>query len=1000
MRRLALCLTLSLAAGAVSGCDSPAETKRVPTITLSSSSASLTAMQGLADSVEIQVSNGGGGSLTGLAIESIAYGPGQPGGWLNAAFAEGTTAAPARLKLRATADTLPEGSLSAVVYIRSSAPGVSNSPASVAVALNVTSGPRIGLREDSLSISVRQNAAQPAARPVRIANGGGGTLVGLTLGEATYAAGQPQGWLAVGALSKTSVSAGTDSATFDVRPMDTALPPGTYTATVPVSATSPGAQNRPRSVTVRYTVGPDPRIELSPATATFAVRQNAAAPAVQEVAIRNGGSGTLDGITAVTGYADGQPGGWLSTGLSATTAPATLSLSINRTTLEPGTYAASVTINAPDAGNGSQTLSVSFTVTADPRIEIGAAAASFSARQNGASPAPQTVAVTNAGTGVLGSLSAAVAHGDGQPAGWLTATLDGAAAPATLTLAATTGALAPGTYTAGVVVTSPEASNSPQTLSVSFTVAPDPRIELAPSHIAFAVRQNAAAPPAQVVTIQNGGTGTLGTLSFATRYTQGEPAGWLSATASGETAPATLALAVNSTTLEPGTYSAEVEVRSPDASNSPQTLRVSYTVDGDPRIQVSPAAVAFAVRQNASAPAPQVVAVTNAGTGTLDSLAFTIRYAADQPTGWLDAALDGATAPAALTLRVANTGLAPGSYTATLDIDSPRASNGPQQVSVTYTVAPDPRIALDPTRVSFAAIGGGALPAARTVGVTNAGTGTLDGLSYEIGYSEGEPQGWLGATLSGDAAPAELVLRPTSAGLPPGSYTAEVRVVSPGAANSPQTVTVTYVIEQAQLVLSPTALSFLGVAGSPTPPDAQLVQVTATGEGTITGLYVQEIRYGQGQPVGWLETTFVDDDDTAPAQLRVRPGAVQPPLGIYTAEVVVASTMPDVTPRTFTVSYTVANPTPQISALVPESAIVGRTEALTLTIRGTDFASWAVVLWNGLRLPPTSISATEITVTIPVDEFATVRDVQVRVENPGPLTPTSPPRTFRILPAP
>lgn len=82
----------------------------------------------------------------------------------------------------------------------------------------------------------------------------------------------------------------------------------------------------------------------------------------------------------------------------------------------------------------------------------------------------ETIQVTNSGGGTLGGLTATVTYGEGQPTGWLTASLSSTAAPSVLTLSAVPGALNDGTYNASVAVASAGVSNSPQTVSVTFVV--------------------------------------------------------------------------------------------------------------------------------------------------------------------------------------------------------------------------------------------------------------------------------------------------------------------------------------------------------------------------------------------------------------------------------------------------------------------------------------------------------------------------------------------------
>lgn len=122
-------------------------------------------------------------------------------------------------------------------------------------------------------------------------------------------------------------------------------------------------------------------------------------------------------------------------------------------------------------------------------------------------------------------------------------------------------------------------------------------------------------------------------------------------------------------------------------------------------------------------------------------------------------------------------------------------------------------ISLLPTTVIFVDTAGTSSPGAKMVAITNTGTGTLGGLAVgTITYGSGA-QGWLSATLSATEAPSNLSLTPTNSGLAPGSYTATVPVTSTSATNSPQSITVTYTLEDAP----------------PPPPAGQNIVLTATG---------------------------------------------------------------------------------------------------------------------------------------------------------------------------
>ena len=137
--------------------------------------------------------------------------------------------------------------------------------------------------------------------------------------------------------------------------------------------------------------------------------------------------------------------------------------------------------------------------------------------------------------------------------------------------------------------------------------------------------------------------------------------------------------------------------------------------------------------------------------------------------------------------------LAPGAYQAVVTVQSATGRGSSAQVTVDFGVEPaSPSIVLDVQDVSFSGVVGGQVPAVQKVAVTNGGGGVLDALSDTVAYALGEPGGWLQASLTGTEAPTQLTLQASVGLLPAGTYHAVVEVRSSVAANSPQTLTVTF----------------------------------------------------------------------------------------------------------------------------------------------------------------------------------------------------------------
>lgn len=78
-----------------------------------------------------------------------------------------------------------------------------------------------------------------------------------------------------------------------------------------------------------------------------------------------------------------------------------------------------------------------------------------------------------------------------------------------------------------------------------------------------------------------------------------------------------------------------------------------------------------------------------------------------------------------------------------------------------------------------------------TLDVNSGSTRQVERLFTTIIYAEGQPEGWLSAELNQSRTPAEIVIDARSNGLAPGSYTAELRVSSNDAVNSPVKIEVT-----------------------------------------------------------------------------------------------------------------------------------------------------------------------------------------------------------------
>jgi hypothetical protein len=218
------------------------------------------------------------------------------------------------------------------------------------------------------------------------------------------------------------------------------------------------------------------------------------------------------------------------------------------------------------------------------QLVVSPGAVTFKDTAGMANPSPLTIAVSASGTGTVSGLNAAVSFGSG-PSGWLTVALSDTVTPATLTVTPMMTGLAPATYQATITVAGNGASNSPATIPVGFEVAaaPLPGIALSVPSATFADTEGSSNPPSQTVSLTANGQGKLTGLKAAVTYNTGLN-GWLTATLSDTTAPATLTLKANVAGLHASTNQATVSISANGASNSPQSLPVTFNVATAPPV--------------------------------------------------------------------------------------------------------------------------------------------------------------------------------------------------------------------------------------------------------------------------------------------------------------------------------------------------------------------------------------------------------------------------------
>ncbi len=350
-------------------------------------------------------------------------------------------------------------------------------------------------------------------------------------------------------------------------------------------------------------------------------------------------------------------------------------------------------------------------------VTFSASSKTFANQGVGSTSAAQTVTVTNSGGATL-NIASIVASGDFAHSSTCLATL---APAASCSISITFTPTAAGARSGSVVITS-DATSSPDTISLSGSGVAVPVLALNPTTLTFAAQASGSSSAAQTVTLSNSGGAALNLASiaasgdFAVTHNCG----------AGLAPGGTCQLSVIFTPTAGGTRSGTITLLN-NAMDSPHSVNVSgigaaFTqVIG--AIDFTPATLAVAGTTTASATASSGLPVV------FSSTTPTICSASGNVISGL----------AAGTCTVAANQLGDANYL-------PAAP-----VTQNITVASVPVISLSPTSLSFGQQQIGSSSAAKTVVLTNTGSGTLTVSTIEV-TGDFAVTGCAGASLSANAS--------------------------------------------------------------------------------------------------------------------------------------------------------------------------------------------------------------------------------------------------------
>ncbi len=283
-------------------------------------------------------------AVTSSTSTAITYTATTATSWLTTT-ASGTT--PGSLSVGVNPAGMAAGTYTGSISVMGT--GASNSPVSLPVTLNVTTGtntnPTINLTPSNLAFTYTAGGTAPGTKTLNLASSTSTAL--------SYTAAASGGaWLSVGSTS------GTTPGSVVVSANPTGMAAGSYSGTITITAS--GAMNSPQSVPVTLTVTSGTgsgRLSARPRWVSFNYSAGQTSPSPKTVSVSSSGQG-LSYTSAAFG------GSWLSVSPSGGATTGKLNITVNPDGLPTGVYAGVVQISAP--GSPSIDLPVSLNVGSAP----------------------------------------------------------------------------------------------------------------------------------------------------------------------------------------------------------------------------------------------------------------------------------------------------------------------------------------------------------------------------------------------------------------------------------------------------------------------------------------------------------------------------------------------------------------------------------------------------------------------------------------------------------
>lgn len=700
---------------------------------------------GTASSQQVQIANGGTGSLNWTAVPTTS----DASPWLSVSAASGT--APSVVTVAVDAAKLPGGGAVAGTYVGQVLFQATGNTTSIPVAVTVGSS---NLEQvNPIFVTMPFGGKNPLPQILNIASSDNSAIRFTP----TASTGQGGSWLSV-----SPNNAGCCYSPFPITVSVNAstLAAGTYTGEITINEYA----NPARSINVPVTlniVASGAFFDNLPGGLSFSLLKGGAGVA-QRIQVNNAGSGTLNWtLLAVTSDA----GNWLKPATTSGTAPSAVSIDLDPSALPGnGLIAGTYVGNLLFQGNGDLS-SIPVTVTVGDSVFEQINPVAFTMPFGGANPPAQTLLVESTDNSAIRFTPTAATANGGN---WLTVSPNNAGCcytPYGVTVSINASTLPAGTYTGEITFAEYANPARSMTVPVTLTVAASGAFfNNLPGGMSFSMAKGAKAVAAQSLQIGNGGSGKL---SWTLTPTTADGGDWLLPSAVKGTAPKTLTIKIAPALLPnkgqiAGTYTGQLLFAT--SSGDTASVPVTVTVGDGVFTQLNP--LNFVMPVGGANPLPQILTVASNNSAT--TLRFTPTASTGTGGSWLTVSpsnLGCCYTPFPVTVTVNGSTLKAGTYTGEIIINQYANPSLAMTVPVTLTVVSPSAAFFDnlPGQTSFSLLATGKNPATQTLQLANGGGGTL---SWKIASNAADGGKWLKVTPATGTNDASYTVSVTAKNLP------------------------------------------------------------------------------------------------------------------------------------------------------------------------------------------------------------------------------------------